>query len=59
MKYSEPHRLILRNGWIIIRQTGSHVIYQKAGMHYPVPNHGSDEVKKGLEIKIRKMMGLK
>jgi len=28
-------------------------------MHYPVPNHGSDEVKKGLEIKIRKMMGLK
>jgi len=59
MKYIELHRLILKNGWIIIRQTGSHVIYQKGEMHYPVPNHGSDEVKKGLEIKIRKMMGLK
>ncbi|MFZ4705497.1 MAG: type II toxin-antitoxin system HicA family toxin [Bacteroidales bacterium] len=58
MKYNELHRLILRNGWIIIRQTGSHVIYEKNGMHYPVPNHGSDEVKKGLEIKVKKMMGL-
>jgi mRNA interferase HicA len=51
--------LCVKNGWIILRQTGSHVIYQKAGMHYPVPNHESDEVKKGLEIKVKKMMGLK
>jgi len=54
MKYSELHRLILRNGWIIIRQTGSHVIYQKAGMHYPVPNHGSDEVKKGWKLRLER-----
>ena len=61
MKYSELYRLILRNGWEIVRQTGSHVIviYEKDGIHYPVPNHGSDEVKKGLEIKVKKMMNLK
>ena len=59
MKYSELHRLIIRNGWEIVRQTGTHVIYEKDGKHYPVPNHGSDEVKKGLEIKIKKMMRLK
>jgi predicted RNA binding protein YcfA (HicA-like mRNA interferase family) len=54
MKYNELHRLIHRNSWIIVRQTGSHVIYEKDGLHYPVPNHGSDEVKKGLEIKLKK-----
>ena len=58
MKYNELHRLILRNGWIITRQTGSHVIYEKDGMHYPVPNHGSDEVKKGLEINVKKKNGV-
>jgi mRNA interferase HicA len=59
MKYNALHRIILRNGWIIVRQTGSHVIYEKNGIHYPVPNHGSDEVKKGLENKVKKMMRLK
>jgi len=59
MKYNELHRLILRNVWIIVRQTGSHVIYEKIGMHFPVPNYGSDEVKRKLEIKVKKMMRLK
>ena len=29
MKYDEFHRLIVKNGWISIRQAGSHVIYRK------------------------------
>lgn len=59
MKSNELHRLIQRNGWIAIRQAGSHVIYEKDGRTYPVPDHGSKEVGKGLELRIRKAMGLK
>lgn len=37
----------------------SHVIYRKGSITYPVPDHGAKEVGKGLELKIRKEMGLK
>lgn len=59
MKSSELHRLILENGWRVLRQKGSHVIYIKNDRTYPVPNHGSKEVGKGIENKIKKEMGLK
>ena len=60
MKSSELNRLILRNGWRVLRQNGtSHIIYEKDGRIYPVPMHGSKEVGKGLEVKIRKEMELK
>lgn len=60
MKYSELHRLIRANGWMVLRQMGtSHVIYKKGSTTYPVPDHGAKEVGKGLEMKIRKEMGLK
>ena len=59
MKSSELNKLILAAGWRVVRQSGSHVIYEKDGRVYPVPFHGSKEVGKGLEMKIRKEMGLK
>lgn len=59
MKSSELHRLIQKNGWQAIRQAGSHVIYEKSGKTYPVPYHGSKEIYKPLELKIRREMGLK
>lgn len=59
MKSSELHKLILSSGWIEIRQTGSHKIYEKNGRRYTAPFHGSKEVGKGLENKIKKEMGLK
>lgn len=58
MKSHELHRLIKTQGWIPVRQTGSHVIYEKNGLRYPVPDHGSKEIKKGLADKIKKEMGL-
>ncbi len=58
MKFNQLHRLIQRNGWQIKRQRGSHVIYQKEGRIYPVPNHGAKEVSKPLELKIKKEMDL-
>lgn len=58
MKSSELKKLILSNGWRIVRQSGSHVIYEKNNVRYPVPYHGSKEMGKGLEKKIKREMGL-
>ena len=49
VKYNELFRLLLKDGWFIVRQKGSHVILQhkeKKGQ-LTVPFHGSKEVKKG------------
>ena len=58
MKSKELHRLILSNGWRVVRQTGSHVIYEKNARRYPVPLHGGKEVPTGMERKIKREMGL-
>ena len=47
MKSSEFHRKVKKNGWIHIRTEGSHYIYEKNGVTYPVPFHGSKEIGKG------------
>ena len=59
MKCSEFHKLILKNGWLVLRQTGSHIIYVKGNKTYPVPYHGTKELGKGIERKMRKDMNLK
>ncbi|MDR0824581.1 MAG: type II toxin-antitoxin system HicA family toxin [Prevotella sp.] len=58
MKYREFHRLIRRSGWVEVRQKGSHVIYEKNGITYPVPNHGAKEIPEPLRLTIVKEMGL-
>lgn len=51
----------MRNGWFVVRQNGSHMIFKHATKAGQVvcPNHGSDEVGKGLEMKIKKQAGIK
>ncbi|WP_231433812.1 MULTISPECIES: type II toxin-antitoxin system HicA family toxin [unclassified Chryseobacterium] len=39
--------------------SGSHYIYEKSVITYPVPYHGAKEVGKGIENKIKKDMKLK
>lgn len=58
MKYREFHRIIARQGWVEVRQSGSHVIYEKDGKRYTVPFHGSKEIPERLRLKIQKEMGL-
>ena len=58
MKSDEFHKLVRENGWTKLRQKGSHIIYQKGTITYPVPYHPGKEVGKGLEKKMRKDMGL-
>jgi len=58
VKSKELHKLIKRNGWVHIRTSGSHYIYEKNGQTYPVPYHGAKEVKKGMELVIKKKLNL-
>jgi mRNA interferase HicA len=61
VKSSELVRILKKDGWYVIRQSGSHMT-----MVHPIkkgklvcPFHGSSEVSKGLEIKILKDAGLR
>ena len=59
MKSSEFIRKAKQNGWEFLRQgKGSHEIYIKNGIQVSIPNHGSKELGKGIENKLRKDMGL-
>ena len=61
MKCSELLRLLKRDGWYPVSQSGSHVKLKhdrKQGVII-FPNHGSQELGKGLENKNRKDAGLK
>jgi predicted RNA binding protein YcfA (HicA-like mRNA interferase family) len=61
MKFSELFRLLKQNGWYEIRQSGSHVVmaHPEKGFTITVPNHGSNEVKKGLLQALKKQTGIK
>lgn len=59
MKSSEFHRLVQKNGWRLLRVSGSHYIYEKDGRTEPVPYHGSKEMGEGLRKSLTKKMGLK
>lgn len=61
MKCSELYRILTRYGWFAISQKGSHVKMKhetKEGIII-FPNHGSQELGKGLENKILKDAGIK
>ncbi len=59
MKCSEFIREASRDGWHFLRQgKGSHEIWEKDGKQVTIPNHGSKELGKGLERKLRKEMGM-
>lgn len=47
----------LERGWIVLRQKGSHVHVGKDGLVETIPMHR--ELKKGLESKLKKRIGLK
>ena len=61
MKCSELLRLLKKDGWYIVSQKGSHLKMkhdEKSGIII-FPNHGSNEVGKGLEKTIKKQAGIK
>jgi mRNA interferase HicA len=60
MKCSELYRILTRDGWYMVSQKGSHIKMihdQKKGVII-FPNHGDQEVGKGLEKKLLKTAGI-
>jgi mRNA interferase HicA len=61
MKCSELLRLLRKDGWEVVSAKGSHLKMkhpEKPGLII-FPDHGSKEIGKGLEKRIRKDAGLK
>jgi len=60
VKCSQFIRLLKKDGWYTISQKGSHMkmIHPSKPGKLIVPNHGSQELAKGLEMKLRKDAGL-
>lgn len=63
MKSSELLRKLTKAGWVTIREgKGSHKILahpEKPGNQIVFPDHGANEIGKGLALKIMKKVGLK
>ena len=58
MSGEEMLKLYLKQGWLKVRQKGSHVIVNKEGeIPETIPMH--KELKKGLEAKLLKRLGEK
>ncbi len=47
MKYDEFHKIVRDSGWEKVRQSGSHVIYRKGTITYPVPYHKGKDLERG------------
>ena len=60
MKYTELHRIIVRNGWILLpkKGKGSHARYQKDGRIYTVPYHKGKEIGNDFANSILKELGI-
>lgn len=56
MKCSEALRILKSDGWYVISQRGSHVKLKHPSKTGTIvfPNHGSQELGKGLQIKLFK-----
>ena len=61
MKCSELLRILKKDGWYVISQKGSHLNLGHSSKTNKIifPNHGSQEVGKGLENRILKEARLK
>lgn len=53
-------RVLEQNGWSLLRVSGSHHIYGKAGVNVrlSIPVHGNDSLKTGLLRHLMKLAGL-
>lgn len=56
----EMVKLALENGWVEVRQRGSHHHFKKEGFSclVTIPVHGNEDLGRGLERKILKDLGL-
>jgi predicted RNA binding protein YcfA (HicA-like mRNA interferase family) len=53
----EMLRRYLANGWVVLRQKGSHVTVGMGRDRNTIPIHGNQDLGKGLERKLLKKLG--
>jgi predicted RNA binding protein YcfA (HicA-like mRNA interferase family) len=60
MKCSEAYRILLKDGWVPVSQSGSHVKLRHPHKEGVIifPNHGSQELGLGLQKKMFKKAGI-
>jgi predicted RNA binding protein YcfA (HicA-like mRNA interferase family) len=60
VKSSELFRILQNDGWFVLRQNGSHIVlvHKSKTRRIISPYHGSKEIGKGLEMRIKKDAGL-
>ena len=56
--YNDFQKRLLKLGYKIVRQKGSHVIFSDGKSTFPVPKHGSKDISIGVEKKILKILNL-
>ncbi len=52
-------KMLKKNGWRVVRISGSHHLMQKDDKTVPIPMHGKKDLGKGLLNAILKQTGLK
>ena len=57
-KYKDINKRLLKLGYKIVRQKGSHVIYSDGKTTFPVPKHGVKDISIGIEKQILKILNL-
>ena len=57
-KYREIEKKLLKIGYRIVRQKGSHVIFSNEINTFPVPKHGSKDISPGVERQLLKILNL-
>ncbi|MBN8539910.1 MAG: type II toxin-antitoxin system HicA family toxin [Deltaproteobacteria bacterium] len=55
----EMLKLYLADGWIILRQRGSHVVVGKGKLRQVIPVHGNKDLKRGLERALLRVLNAK
>ena len=55
-KYREVKKGLMKMGYRVVRQKGSHVIFSDGKNTFPVPNHGSRDISPGVERQLFKTL---
>lgn len=57
-KYREIEKKLMKIGYRVVRQKGSHVIFSDGKNTFPVPNHGSKDISPGVERQLLTILSM-
>lgn len=57
-KYREIEKKLIKIGFQVVRQKGSHVIFSNGRDAFPVPKHGSNNISPGVERQLLKILAM-